>query len=188
MTDPLSLARMRVNRTVPMPLDGGTLAGLRAAANSAGRQLVDVQDQDGGRFLMLGWPDDFDQGAVFAQESWTARQAPPGALMVLAGCIRCCWPSPDRSLYPGEPVPEERVMAALERFSRASPSPGTQQQRSRSAWRRALRLLRACGFLALDEGDLQIRLGPEIATWGEADIRYLRDRYDDLPSADEVAG
>jgi hypothetical protein len=188
MTDPMSLARMRVNRKVPVPLDGSVLEGLRVAASSAGRQLVDMQDHDGRRFLMLGWPDDFDQGAVFGQESWTARQASPGSLLVLAACIRCCWPSPDESLYPGEPASEELVMTALERFSRASSSPGTQRRRSRSAWRRALRLLRACGFLAPDEGDFQIRLGPEIAMWCEADIRHLRDRYDDFPGTDEVAG
>src|ERR1700722_18108412 len=186
--DPLSLARMRVNRTVPVPLEVGALAGLRAAAAFAGRQLIDVQDHEGSRFLMLGWPDDFDQGAIFGQESWTARQVPPGAQLFLAACIRCCWPSPDQSLYPGDPAPEERVMAALERFSQASSSTEAQRQGVHSAGKRALRFLRACGFLAPDTGDAQIRLGPEIAAWNEADIRPLRDRFDDLPGAEEATG
>ena len=158
--DPLSLARIRANRTVPVPSDGGTLAALRAAAAFAGRQLVDVQDQEGNRVLMLGWPDDFDHGAVLGQESWTARQVPPGAQLFLAACIRCCWRSPDESLYPGDPAPEEHVMAALERFSQASSSTEAPRQGAHSAGKRALRLLRACGFLAPDTGDAQIRLGP----------------------------
>jgi hypothetical protein len=184
MPDPLSLARMRVNRTVPVPLDVTALAALRGAADFAGRQVIDLAGHDGIRVLMLGWPDDFDQGGVFGQESWSTRQAPPSVLLTLAACIRCCWPSPEESPYPGEPAPEERIMAALERFTHADRDSGAPGRGARPAWKSALRFLRACGFLAPDEGNSQVRLGPEIAAWSEADIRQLRDRYGDLPGAD----
>jgi hypothetical protein len=188
MTSPLALARIRASRIIPVPQDRVALGSLQDAASSAGRQLVDVQGCDGSRSLTLGWPDDFDQGAILGQDTWTGRQAPPGALLVLAACIRCCWGSADESLYPGKPAAEERVMEALERFTRGSSSLGMQGQRLRSGWKSGLRFLRACGFLASDEGDFQIRLGPEIATWSQADMRQLRDRYDDLPGAGGEAG
>jgi len=188
MPDPLSLARMRVNRTAPVPLEVSGLAAMRGAADSAGRRIIDLAGQDGNRVLVLSWPNDFDQGGVFGQESWSARQAPPSVLLTLAACIRCCWPSPEESPYPGVPAPEERIMAALELFTRTGRDSVAPGRGARPAWKSALRLLRACGFLAPDEGSSQVRLGPEIAAWSEADIRQLRDRYGDLPGADGDSG
>ena len=54
---------------------------------------------------------------------------------------------------------------------------------TRAARSRALRLLRASGFLEPDGNDGLVRLGPEIAAWGDRDIQRLRDRFEDLPGA-----
>jgi hypothetical protein len=183
MPDPLSMARMRVNRTAPVPLDASALSALREAADFGGRRVIDVQLHDGTRVLMLGWPADCDPAGIFGEEPWSARQATPSVLLTLAASLRCCWRSPDEPVYPGEAVPEEHVLEALEQFTHAGRGPRASGQGARPAWKGALRSLRACGLLAPDEGDHKIRLGPEIAKWGDAEIRQIRDRYDDLPGA-----
>jgi hypothetical protein len=181
MPDPLLLARMRACRTMPVPADGTKLAVLRAATNAAGRPLIDVQGYGDGRVLMLGWPSDVTPASALRVDEEHARHAAPSVLLTLAACIGCCWPSPGDPLLPGQPVPEEQVLEALGRFTRPSRSPGLPGNGSLSAWKGALRFLRACGLLGPDAGDSLIRLGPEVAAWGDAEIRQLRDRYDDLP-------
>ena len=183
MRDPLLLARMRATRITPVPLDASALSALRVAADLAGRQVIDVLDRSGGRVLMLGWPTECDPASIFGPDIGSARPAPPSVLLTLAACIRCCWQSTDEPLYPGCAVAEERVLDALERFTRSGSEPGALRQAARPAWKSALRYLRACGFLAPDQRDLQVRLGPEIAVWNDADLRQLRDRYEDLPGA-----
>lgn len=181
MPDPLSLARMRARRTMPMPTDGSGLAALLAATNAAGRRLIDVEGYGDGRVLMLGWPADVDPAGALSVDEENARHAAPSVLLTLASCIGCCWPSLDEPLFPGIPVPEEQVLEALSRFTRPRRSIGLSGSGSLSAWKGALRFLRACGLLGPDTGDSLIRLGPELAAWGDAEIRQLRDRYDDLP-------
>lgn len=183
MPDPLSLARIRTRRTTPVPPDGSVLSALHAAADVAGRRLVDVQGQGDRRVLMLGWPADVDPASGLSGNEENTRHAPPSVLLTLAACIGCCWPSPEVPLFPGDPVPEERVLAALARFTRADRPSELLGHGSRPAWKRALRFLRACGFLAPENGDSVIQLGPEVAAWGDVEIRQLRDRYGDLPGA-----
>ena len=50
-----------------------------------------------------------------------------------------------------------------------------------SAYRSALRVLRACGYLAVAAGDGMVRLGPVVAAWSERDVDELRRGYDLLP-------
>jgi hypothetical protein len=181
MPDPLSLARMRACRTMPVPAEGSELAALLAATNVAGRRLIDVQGYGDGRVLMLGWPSDVDPASALSVDEEHVRHAAPSVLLTLAACIGCCWPSPDEPLFPGNAVPEEQVLGALRRFTRPNRSPDLSRNGRLSAWKGALRFLRACGLLGPDTGDSLIRLGPEVAAWGDAEIRQLMDRYDDLP-------
>jgi hypothetical protein len=172
---------MRACRTIPVPADGSELAALLAAVGAAGRRLIDVQGCGDGRVLMLGWPCHVDPASALGVYEEHVRHAAPSVLLTFAACLGCCWPSPDKPLFPGNPVPEEQVLEALGRFTRPSRSTGLPGNGSLSAWKGALRFLRACGLLGPDTGDSLIRLGPEVAAWGDAEIRQLRDRYDDLP-------
>lgn len=181
MPDPLTLARMRARRMLPVPASHGELAALATAVNAAARELIDVQEADGGRRLMLGWPTDTDPAAALSVDEELARRAPVSVLLTLAACIGCCWTSLDEPLYPSVPVPEERVLAALARFTQTHLVSEQSANGRYATWRSAFRQLRAYGVLGPDTGDALIRLGPQLAAWREADMRQLRDRYDDLP-------
>ena len=109
------------------------------------------------------------------------RQVTPSVLLVLAACLGCCWPPGQDRPYPGVPAPETEVLEALDRFTQG---PGTARPvagGTRAARSRALRLLRASGFLEPAGSDGLVRLGPEIAAWGDRDIQRLRDRFEDFP-------
>jgi hypothetical protein len=186
VADPLSLARMRARRTMPVPTDESGLTALMAASDAAGRRLLDLQDCGDGRVLMLGWASDVQPASALSVDEENARQAPPSVLLTLAACIGCCWPSPDQPLFPSHPVPEKQVLEALGRFTRPE-FLGLSGNGSLSAWKGALRFLRACGLLGPDTDDSLIRLGPEVAAWGDAEIRQLRDRFDDLPGTGKDA-
>ena len=181
MSDPLELARIRAQRTIPAPARETDLAALRIAAHRAGRQLLDVPEHGRGRRFLLGWPDGIDVPAAASAREDGVRQVTPSVLLVLAACLGCCWqPGLDRP-YPGVAVPETEVLVALDRFTQG---PGTLRPvagGTRAARSRALRLLRASGFLEPAGSDGLVRLGPEIAAWGDRDVQRLRDRFEDFP-------
>jgi hypothetical protein len=178
--DPLSLARMRASRTVPMPMDQADLQALREAADAAGRRLIEVQAHNGRRHLMLGWPADVDPASALSAAGQEARTATPATLLPLAACLGCCSPNPQAPLYPGQLATERDVITALDRFTRGSVTLGPADEGGGGRWKRALRRLQAAGLLDRS-GDGAIRLGPEIAAWGDAEARQLRDRHHDLP-------
>ena len=93
MSDPLALARIRAQRTIPAPARETDLAALRIAAHRAGRQLLDVPEHGRGRRFLLGWPDGIDVPAAASAREDGVRQVTPSVLLVLAACLGCCWPS-----------------------------------------------------------------------------------------------
>jgi hypothetical protein len=181
MSDPLALARIRAQRSIPAPARETDLTALRIAAQRAGRQLLDVPEHGGGRRFLLGWPDDIDAPAATGAREDGARQVTPSVLLVLAACLGCCWPSGQDGPYPGLSVPETEILEALDRFTQGPGTPRPVAGGTRAARSRALRLLRATGFLEPGGDDGRVRLGPEIAAWSDRDIQRLRDRFEDLP-------
>ncbi len=182
MSDPLSLARMRALRTVDVPVDTGEFSALDTAARLAARRIIDVVRRDDVRGLLLGWEPGYGPGSVFGAETESLRDPSPTVLLTLAACIRSCWRDPGESLYPGHTTTEDEILDALEHFTLGIGGGGTSQGAARRVRKGALRHLRACGLLAPDVGDGTVRLGPEIATWTDADMSELRGRYDDLPT------
>lgn len=182
MSSPLALARMRALRTVRVPFDPGEFSALESAAQLAARRIIGVVDGDGVRALMLGWAPEYDPGSVFGAERGYLRDASPTALLILAACIRCCWPDPSESLYPGCAATEDEVLDALERFTNSAGSGEASQNAVRRVRKGAIRQLRGYGLLAPESDDGTVRLGPEIATWSDPDVSQLRSRYDDLPA------
>jgi len=181
MNDPLALARIRAKRSIPAPARETDLAALRIAARRAGRQLLDVPGHGGGRRFLLGWPDGIDASAAASVREDGVRQVTPSVLLVLAACLGCCWPSGQDRPYPGLPVPETEILEALDRFTQGPGALRPVAGGTRAARSRALRLLRATGFLEPGGDDGLVRLGPEIAAWGDRDIQRLRDRFEDFP-------
>jgi hypothetical protein len=181
MSDPLELARIRARRTIPAPARETDLTALRIAAHRAGRQLLDVPEHGSGRRFLLGWPDGIDAPAAASAREDGVREVAPSVLLVLAACLGCCWPSGQDRPYPGVSVPETDILRALDRFTQGPGTPRPVAGGTRVARSRALRLLRASGFLESGGSDGLVRLGPEIAAWGDRDIQRLRDRLQDLP-------
>jgi hypothetical protein len=181
MPDPLSLARIRALRLVAVPWAAEKLALLQETAEVAGRRLIDVAGDHGAHALMLGWPTDVNPMAVLGADGENLSGAPPTTCLVLAACIGCCWPDPDAPLLPGIPVPESQVLDALAGFTRPGRPVGESLQVRQTHWRPTVKRLRACGFLAAEEKDSLIRLGPVLAGWGDVEVRCLRDRHADLP-------
>jgi hypothetical protein len=179
--DPLMLARLRALRLLAVPWLDEDLALLQETAVAAGRRLIDVAGDHGARALMLGWSADIDPVAVLGADGEDLPGATPTICLVLAACIGCCWPDPDTPLLPGIPVPEDQVLEALASFTQPSRPVSETSQTRQTHWKPAIRRLRACGFLLSGDGEPLIRLGPVFAGWGDAEIRYLRDRYADLP-------
>ncbi|MFF2023472.1 hypothetical protein ACFVW2_16970 [Streptomyces sp. NPDC058171] len=184
MSDPYLLARARALRTVAVPADRTELTRLRRAVDDVERRLVDiVAAPDGIQELMVGWAADVEPASGALGDSDVHRTASAVRLVTLACCIRHCWPDPSQPLYPGQPAPQEDVIAAL------TPLQDTLAPRDSAAllgqtghFLTALRFLRACGHLAADVGDGMIRLGPMVALWSERDVAELRSGYNVLPA------
>ncbi|MEV0088692.1 hypothetical protein [Saccharopolyspora sp. NPDC050642] len=169
MDDRLRLAALRARRTSPAPREVEELRQLHAAADGAGRRLVEVRSQDDRSELVMGWLQD---NALTPDDPGGPTKPSVGETLVLVACLRACWPDPDEPLYPGGTTTVAEIGVALEPLG----VKGT-------GVTRALNSLRARGFLAADTADDIIRLGPEIALWREADAAVLRREYRQLPTA-----
>lgn len=183
--DAYRLARARAVRVVPVPAADGQLRELQQAVADVERRLVAVVSPGGGRGVMVRWSPDVEPVSGVVVDAETHREATPSQLLTLGAALRLCWPDPDRAgPYPGRAVAEEDVLAAC-----APPGDGLLREGiasigQTSPYRRALRTLRACGYLAADMGDGLVRLGPMVAAWSERDIDELRRGYGCLPCAE----
>jgi hypothetical protein len=184
MSDAYALARLRVVGFLSPPGTAADWGALRAAANRAGRRLVDVVVAEGGPGIALGWQDGDEPAVLDEPLSEIYRQPTATIQLVLAACLRCCWPDPDQPLYPGEATTETGVLQALDSLSPRTPSAGYEGASSGVHRHRksALRVLRACGFLTPDSGDGAVKLGPAIAQWTPTDVAELRRGHHLLPS------
>ncbi|MDI5973509.1 hypothetical protein POF50_029915 [Streptomyces sp. SL13] len=180
--DAYLLARARALRVVPLTAAGSAdgLPVLRRAADDVQRRLVEVKaaDRPG---VMVRWAPDVEPVSGVVGDPLTHREAAPSQLLTLGAAVRLCWPDPEQPLYPGGAVAEEDVLAAC-----APPGDGLLREgialiAQTSAYRSALRVLRACGYLAADARDGMVRLGPMVAAWSERDVDELRRGYDLLP-------
>jgi hypothetical protein len=171
---------------MPVPDSPAELNALRIATDRAGRRLVDVSGAEGVPAVALGWQDG-DEPAVLQPLAEIYRHAAPTVQLVLAACLRCCWPDPDQPLYPGQTATEAQVFRALDGLSARSRSSDLEEASNgvHASRKSALRVLRACAFLTPDTGDGAIRLGPAIAQWTPAEVAELRRGHHLLPGPDE---
>lgn len=182
--DAYRLARARAVRVVPLSAADDQLRVLQQAVADVERRLVEVALPGGGRGVVVRWAADVEPVSGVVADPETHREATPSQLLTLGAALRLCWPDPDRSWpYPGLAVTEEDVLSAC-----APPGDGLLREGiasigQTSPYRRALRTLRACGYLAPNAGDGLVRLGPMVAAWSERDIDELRRGYGCLPCA-----
>ncbi|MCX4755113.1 hypothetical protein [Kitasatospora purpeofusca] len=179
---PYLLARARALRTFPVPADHAELAQLRCAVDDVERRLADVVTADEARELMLAFASDVEPANGCLDDSDVRRPASAFRLVTLAACIRHCWPDRSQPLYPGQAARQDDIITTLVPLhDTLAAREGIAALGRASHFLAAVRFLRACGYLAPDEGDGTIRLGPMAALWSERDIAELRSGYDVLP-------
>ncbi len=174
------LARARAERVVADEADVGVL---HRAVPDVGLRAVAVVGPAGSGAVLVRWGSDVEPVSGVLTDPDTHRVATPSQLLVLGAALRLCWSEPSRVPYPGDAVAEAEVIAACAAPGSESLLAESGQGGQTAAYRRALRELRAFGYLAVDRGDGLVRLGPMVAAWGERDVDELRRGYGCLPCA-----
>lgn len=173
---PLALARMRAAGVAPRPDDPSRARALSAAAQRAGRTLVDVRR---GR-VVLGWLEDADTS--WGSDDLDLRdRAAPRLARTFAAVLRVCWPSPDSPLYPGVTAGVDDVLEAAATLGTISGVEDGGDAADRHA-KGALVTLDACGLVELDRETSTVRLGPAVACWTDADTETARQAWSRLPA------
>ncbi|MFE3081911.1 hypothetical protein ACFXGM_00300 [Streptomyces albidoflavus] len=183
--DAYLLARARALRVVLVPDEAYVLQHLGRAAEAVGRRLVALAAVDGAAGLLVAWGQDVELAGAGQERGGTHREASPSVLLMLGACLRACWTDVEQAPYPGTAAAEEDVLAAVVPPDAMTARTGIAQFAVTAPYRKALRVLRACGHLAADAGDGMVRLGPVVAAWPERDVDELRRGYPVLPHIGE---
>lgn len=161
--------RLASMRCTPFTPSGPDRTELDRIASLTGQRIVDVAG---------GWILGYDSAAEPDPGTVPVRSLSTVPLVAFGVCLGLCWV--DRSLhpYPGEPVPVDEVMAALE-------SIGVNNSGAMRHFKGALNHeLPTVGLLTLQGNE--IALGPRVATWGDAHIGLLHRAEHLLPSRTEA--
>lgn len=174
----VALAALRASGARARPHTDPGMAALRAAADRAGRGLVDLAD---GR-LALGWMEDSEP--VAGGDTGVTRTKPkPSMALTFLAALRACWPDKDTHPYPGQTATEEQVLAALATLGPlrdpTGDGTGTGTERHQKG---AFVVLRAAGFLDPDTDPGMVRLGPRAAVWSDREVQVLRHNYGRMPT------
>lgn len=164
MDDRVWLAALRASGTLERPHEGAVITARVAAATRAGRTLVPVDVSGEPRWTMT-WSENI---APEPEPAGGPGIPSPNPVIVLAACVRACWPDPAQPLYPG-------VATTIEHLAEVVAAFGVIQVT------RAVNRLVGWGYLIMDADVGEVRLGPRVAVWPEADIAELRSEYDLLP-------
>ena len=181
MSEPvgLALARMRAAGTIPRPNAAATLTDLQAAADRAGRRLVEINQTWEGPLLALGWYEGMEPVAG-ADTGVERTPVSPVLIVVFAAALRACWPDVSGHPFPGLPASEGDIFRAVAQLGPLTPTADTADNIGSESHRKgALRRLGDGGLLSV--ADHVVRLGPAVATWSDIQIRLLRGIYDQLP-------
>ena len=171
------MARLRAEISSALPTLPDRRAALLAAADRAGRRVVDAS-RPGNPVATLGWLDGAEPSAD--PDAGIKRiTAAPTMLLTFAAALRCCWEDPQTHPWPGKEVSEADVLAALRSIAPGGgddlTGPGAERHQ-----RGALRKLRQAGLL--DPISPGVRFGPKVAAWTDSQIDELRGHHQRLPA------
>lgn len=171
MDNPLNLARLHATGVMPVSASRREVDALHALARAAGRRIVEVSTADGRVAVVAGWLHD---SPLEVEERGGPFGASDGATLVMAACVRLCWPDPDKPLLPGTVTSTAEIKAVLAPL-------GVHNVTA------SMNRLIGWGFLRMDPATGEVCLGPEIGLWRTEDVALLRREYHVLPSAAEPA-
>ncbi len=177
----LALARMRAAGSSPLTGDRHRLSALEAAAERAGRRLVDVTADDSTVLeVALGWVEGSEP--VAGGDSGVVRVDPSvETVLTFAAALRACWLDESEHPFPGAVADVESVLEARAILGTLSGSDSNDGRSAELHRKGALRRLRAGGYLTGTE--TIVRLGPRVAAWSEGQVDALRAVYEQFPVA-----
>jgi hypothetical protein len=114
--------------------------------------------------------------------SATAVEQPNDTARVLAACLRCCWPEPNGSPWPGVAASWEQVTAVFR-----SITDSRDERVSNIALVAGVRRLAGSQWLLWSESTRQVRLGPRVAGWSDPELSTLRELWRLIPTVPAAA-
>jgi hypothetical protein len=145
-------------------------AAAETVAATLGRRVAELQSGSRTTLVALGFADGYEPDA--GEDVFSVRRLSPIPLVALATCIGLCWTDIDEPPFPGEPVAINRVLEVAAEL-------GAPRSHLLGALRNELTM---SGLVEMDETN--VRLGPTMATWTNAQVDTLRRFADVLPGAD----
>ena len=109
--------------------------------------------------------------------SATAVEQPNDTARVLAACLRCCWPEPNGSPWPGIAADWEQVTAVFR-----SITDNRDERVSNIALVAGVRRLAGSHWLRWSEATREVRLGPRVAGWSDPELSTLRELWRLIPT------
>jgi hypothetical protein len=106
----------------------------------------------------------------------TPVEQPNDTARVLAACLRCCWPEPNGSPWPGVAASWERVTAVFRVIT-----DNRDDRVSNIALVAGVRRLAGAGWLRWSESTREVNLGPRVAGWSDPELSTLRELWRLIP-------
>jgi len=106
----------------------------------------------------------------------TAVEQPNDTARVLAACLRCCWPEPSGSPWPGVPASWEQVTSVFRTIT-----DNRDERVSNIALVAGVRRLAGASWLRWSERTREVRLGPRVAGWRDPELSTLRELWRLIP-------
>ena len=181
----MALARMRITGSSPLTGDRRVLAALEAAAERAGRRLMDVTSEHSATLeVALGWVEGSEP--VAGGDSGVVRIDPSlETVLTFAAALRACWLDESEHPFPGMDAEVESILEARAILGTLSGSDGNDRRSAEFHRKGALRRLRAAGYLCGTEAT--VRLGPRVAAWSQGQVDALRAVYEQFPVAPDTS-
>ncbi|PVU82915.1 hypothetical protein DDP54_07760 [Cellulomonas sp. WB94] len=179
---PQIVAAIRALGVAPPPATSKDYIALQDAAAGARMRVVTVTDG------ITVTHDPNTDGLWEAPELGAARGKGPAAdrlQTTLAACLRLCWDDPDTPMLPGKSVPYNVVIDLATYLRAASDASASSAIGATRHVVGSVRTLAHAGFLVQD--DDQIRLGHALGSWSEHDLNVLRQAWDRIPAAADIA-
>jgi hypothetical protein len=112
----------------------------------------------------------------------TPVEQPNDTARVLAACLRCCWPDPGGSPWPGVVAGWDQVTSVFRGIT-----DNRDERYSNIALVAGVRRLAGSGWLRWSEATREVQLGPRVAAWRDPELSTLRELWRLIPTIEKPA-